>query len=211
MTNIENLRKEYLLAQLDENNVEKDPFKQFEKWFNEALNSEIYEPNAMSVATCIDNKPSLRVVLLKSFDKNGFVFFTNYNSHKGQEINENPHVALNIFWSELQRQVRIEGLAQKISNEKSKEYFHSRPKGSQIGAITSPQSQIISGREELENKYNELEEKYKDSEVPKPDYWGGYIVVPETIEFWQGRKSRLHDRIFFTKNDSEWSFVRLAP
>lgn len=211
MTNIEDLRKEYLLAKLDEESIERDPFKQFEKWFNEALNSKIYEPNAMSVATCINNKPSLRVVLLKSFDKNGFVFFTNYKSHKGQEIDENPNVAINFFWSELQRQVRIEGKAQKISDKKSEEYFHSRPKGSQIGALASPQSQVISGREELEKVYTDLEKKYKNSEVPKPDHWGGYIVIPETIEFWQGRESRLHDRIFFTKKHSEWEFVRLAP
>lgn len=211
MENIANLRQEYLLAELNEKNVESDPFKQFEKWFNEALKAELPEPNAMSVATCIDNKPSVRIVLLKEFDEKGFVFYTNYNSNKGKSINQNPNVALTFFWSELQRQVRIEGLAEKVSKEQSEKYFHSRPKGSQIGALASPQSQIINGRLELENKFTELENKYSDSEVPKPDNWGGYLVKPETIEFWQGRRSRLHDRIFFVKENNQWKFVRLAP
>jgi pyridoxamine 5'-phosphate oxidase len=211
MANIEELRKEYLLAKLDEGSVNSNPFIQFDKWFNEALNSGIYEPNAMSLATSINNKPSVRIVLLKGFDDSGFTFFTNYSSHKGQNIKENNNVALTFFWSELQRQVRIEGIAERISNDKSEEYFHSRPKGSQIGALVSSQSQIINGRKDLEEKYIELLKKYENIEVPKPENWGGYIVIPQTIEFWQGRESRLHDRIFFSKQNSEWSFVRLSP
>lgn len=211
MKKIQDLRKEYLVSKLDEENVDKNPFKQFEKWFNEAINSELNEPNAMSLATCIDNKPSLRIVLLKSFNENGFIFFTNYNSHKGKEIEENHNVALTFFWSELQRQVRIEGFVQKVSQKESEEYFHSRPKGSQVGALVSKQSSIIDGRKEIDIKYSELLKKYENIDVPKPENWGGYLVIPEKIEFWQGRENRLHDRILFTKNNSNWSFVRLSP
>lgn len=211
MKEIQALRKEYLLSKLDEDNIDKDPFKQFERWFKESINAELSEPNAMSLATCVNNKPSSRIVLLKSFNENGFKFFTNYNSHKGKEIEENPNVALTFFWSELQRQVRIEGIAQKVSEQESKEYFNSRPKGSQVGALVSKQSQVIKGRNELDNRYLELLKKYENTEVLKPEYWGGYIVIPDKIEFWQGRENRLHDRILFVKENNKWAFVRLSP
>lgn len=210
MENIENLRKDYSLAKLNEDSIDHDPFKQFEKWFNEALNSKLLEPNAMALATSVDDKPSVRIVLLKGFNEKGFIFYTNYNSHKGKALQNNPHIALTFFWSELQRQVRIEGKAEKISQEKSTEYFHSRPRGSQLGAAASPQSQIIT-REELEKTYSDLEKEYQDKEIHKPEHWGGFLVIPETIEFWQGRSSRLHDRIFFRKENGFWNFVRLAP
>ncbi len=210
MENIENLRKDYSLAQLNEENVDKDPFKQFEKWFNQAIESQLLESNAMAIATCVNDKPSVRMVLLKGFNEKGFIFYTNYDSHKGKSLLNNHNVALTFFWSELQRQVRIEGRAEKISQEKSTEYFHSRPRGSQLGAVASPQSQIIT-REELENNYETLDKEHKNSEIPKPENWGGFLVVPETIEFWQGRRSRLHDRIFFRKENGFWHFVRLAP
>ena len=210
MENIENLRKDYSIAQLNEENVNPDPFAQFEKWFNEALNAELPEPNAMAVATCSDDKPSVRIVLLKGFTDRGFIFYTNYNSHKGKSLQNNPNVALTFFWPELQRQIRIEGKAEKISQEKSTEYFHSRPRKSQLGALASPQSQIIT-REELQENYDNAEKEYDEKEVHKPEDWGGFLVVPETFEFWQGRRSRLHDRIFFRKDTGFWHFVRLAP
>lgn len=209
---IENLRKDYSLAELDESIVNKNPFKQFDKWFNEALNSNLSEPNAMALATSTrDGKPSLRIVLLKGFDEDGFVFYTNYKSRKGHELHENPYAAITFFWSELQRQVRIEGKISKVSREKSEEYFHSRPIKSQLGALASHQSQTLKNRQELDNIYKKLELEYQDKEIPKPEYWGGYILKPESIEFWQGRRSRLHDRILFTRNNNNWDISRLSP
>lgn len=210
---IENLRQEYRSASLSEKDVAADPISQFAKWFAEALDGGLYEPNAMTLATAThDGKPSARILLLKGFDKVGFTFYTNYLSRKGKEIAKNPSASMVFFWAELERQVRIEGTIEKISKEESEKYFQSRPKESQLGAIASQQSQEISGREGLENTWKELAEKYADKDVPKPAYWGGYILKPQIVEFWQGRLGRLHDRIVYKRSDKNtWKIVRLAP
>jgi len=198
---------------LDEKLIDRDPIKQFEKWFSDARNANLPLAESMSLATIrIDGKPAARMVLLKKVDQEGFVFFTNYTSAKARELEANPNVALVFFWSQLERQVRVEGRVSKTSVEESREYFETRPRESQIGAWASPQSQQISGREELEKRQAELEETYRDREVPVPDYWGGYRVTPERIEFWKGRIGRLHDRILYErKADGTWSIKRLAP
>lgn len=210
---LQNLRQDYSAATLSEKDVAASPIKQFNKWFNEALDAKIAEPNAMTLATATpDGRPSARIVLLKGFDDSGFAFYTNYLSRKGKELAKNPNAAVVFHWIELERQVRIEGTIEKLSKEQSDQYFHSRPKLSQIGALASPQSQEIADRAELENKMGELEAEYADKEVPKPSYWGGYILKPRLIEFWQGRRSRLHDRIVYKKVDNKsWKKVRLAP
>ena len=211
---ISNLREDYRARTLDITDVAKDPIQQFEIWFKEALDSAIKESNAMTVATVnTEGQPSARIVLLKGVDKKGFVFYTNYNSKKGIELAQNPNVALVFLWKELERQVRIEGIVKKTSVRQSTNYFHSRPQGSQIGAWASPQSQIVENRLELENNYEELKEKYKNKPtLPKPTHWGGYLVQPTLIEFWQGRSSRLHDRICYTLQEkNKWSIERLAP
>ncbi|TSJ39541.1 pyridoxamine 5'-phosphate oxidase [Mucilaginibacter corticis] len=210
---LQNLRQDYSAATLSEKSINVNPIKQFDIWFNEAVAAEIHEPNAMTLATATaDGRPSARIVLLKGFDANGFAFYTNYLSRKGKELTKNPNAAIVFFWGELERQVRIEGTIEKLSKEQSEQYFHSRPKLSQIGALASPQSQEIAGRDELEAKMSQLEGEYADKEVPKPSYWGGYILKPRLIEFWQGRRSRLHDRIVFKKIDNKsWKKVRLAP
>lgn len=210
---IQNLRQDYRSASLSENEVSKNPYHQFEKWFKEALQAEVLEPNAMTLATA--NKsgiPSARIVLLKEFTEEGFVFYTNYESQKGKEIEGNPYAALIFFWADLERQIRIEGVVEKVSEEESNQYFHSRPKGSQLGALTSPQSQTIPNRAFLEEKLAHLAKEYQDKEVKKPNYWGGYRVIPNRIEFWQGRSNRLHDRIVYSQSkDQTWKFERLAP
>ncbi len=211
---IADIRKDYSLLSLDENEVSSNPFDQFTKWWDEAIIAEIDEVNAMALATAgIDAKPTARIVLLKGYTNEGFIFFTNYNSAKGQEIATNHHVALLFFWKELERQIRIEGAIEKISSEDSDTYFNSRPGGSKIGAWASPQSQVIPNRSLLEKNIEDLTEKYPDENlVPRPDNWGGYIVKPNLIEFWQGRSSRLHDRLQYSLiENGEWKRERLAP
>lgn len=209
---LENLRQDYRSAQLNDNDVNKNPIKQFEKWFAEAMTAEIFEPNAMTLATADKSgKPNARIVLLKGFDENGFSFYTNYLSQKGKELKKNPQACLVFFWGELERQVRIEGKVEKLSKEASEKYFHSRPIASQIGAIASPQSQVLSDRKQLENKFEELTAQYEGKTIPKPAHWGGYIVKPISIEFWQGRRSRLHDRIKYDLINGKWQTNRLAP
>jgi pyridoxamine 5'-phosphate oxidase len=210
---LQNLRQDYSAATLSETSINVNPIKQFDIWFNEAVAAEIPEPNAMTLATATpDGRPSARIVLLKGFDMNGFAFYTNYLSRKGKELTKNPNAAIVFFWGELERQVRIEGTIEKLSKEQSEKYFQSRPKLSQIGALASPQSQEIPNREQLEAKMSQLEAEYGDNEIPKPSFWGGYILKPRLIEFWQGRPSRLHDRIAYKKIDNKnWKKVRLAP
>jgi len=209
---IEDIRKEYKLHSLLENDVDPDPIRQFHQWWNEALLSNIEEPNAMALAT--SNKkgnPSARIVLLKGLSNDGFVFYTNYESRKASEIKENPHASLLFFWKELERQVRIEGTVTKTSEEKSIDYFVSRPELSKIGAWSSPQSSVIPDRDHLEKNVTKYQQQFGDGEIPKPPHWGGYKVKPTLIEFWQGRPSRLHDRLQYTLNNEKWIIERLAP
>jgi pyridoxamine 5'-phosphate oxidase len=208
------LRKSYDKSSLDLSDVGDDPIGFFKKWFDEASNhSEIEEANAMSLATLgIDDFPKSRVVLLKAFTDKGFVFYTNYQSEKGLAIAHHPKVGLSFFWPPLERQVIIKGLIQKTSSDLSDEYFNSRPKGSQLGAIVSDQSNVISDRTIIEAKLNALEIQYKNEEIPRPDNWGGYLVIPKSIEFWQGRPNRLHDRIrCHLRQTGLWDLERLAP
>lgn len=211
--NLENLRIDYKSHKLSEKEVEKDPIKQFGLWFEEALKAGIPEPNAMTLATATkEGFPSARIVLMKGFDANGFSFYSNYLSKKGKELTKNPNAALVFFWPELERQIRIEGKVVKLSKEESEKYFHSRPLGSQIGAISSPQSQVIPNREVIELAYNTFEKKYEGQVIPKPSHWGGYILSPVSIEFWQGRPSRLHDRLKYALMEKgKWKIERLAP
>jgi len=207
------IRKEYQLQSLLETDVAGDPFEQFNRWWHEAVKSELDEVNAMTLATAsATGMPSARIVLLKSFSTGGFVFFTNYNSHKGKEMEENPYACLVFFWKELERQVRITGTIEKVSAAESDEYFNSRPVGSRIGAWASPQSSVIPSRETIENNIVKYEGAFAGAEIPRPPHWGGYIVKPMVIEFWQGRPNRLHDRIQYSKQqDGSWGFERLAP
>ena len=209
---IADIRRDYKLQSLLESDVATNPIQQFTKWWQEAINSNIDEVNAMTLATStIDGKPSARTVLLKDYDEQGFVFFTNYNSHKGKELNENPNAALVFFWKELERQIRIEGRVQKIETTKSDNYFNSRPISSRIGAWSSPQSEVIESREILEANEQNFIEKFGEV-IPRPAHWGGYIIQPNVIEFWQGRSSRLHDRLQYTlMENGVWKMERLAP
>lgn len=213
MIDLTTLRRNYARESLSENDVRPDPIDQFNFWFQEALSSALAEPNAMTLATATAaGRPSARTVLLKSVDQRGFVFFTNYESRKGQDLDVNPQAALLFTWLELERQVRIEGPVERVSVEESRAYFVSRPKGSQIGAWSSPQSRVIPDREVLETKVRELGEEYLHAEaLPLPPFWGGYRVRPESIEFWQGRESRLHDRIRYNREGERWLIERLAP
>lgn len=211
---ISHLRQEYEAPAFDVDTVSKDPIHQFGIWFNEALESGILEPNAMFLSTrSLEGRPSGRIVLLKSFDHRGFVFFTNYESRKGQELHAFPYATLTFWWDRLMRQIRIEGIVEKVSAKDSTDYFQTRPRGSQISAWASPQSQIIDDREVLEAQIAEYELKFEGREVlPRPEHWGGYVVIPDSIEFWQGRSNRLHDRLLFTNNgQGHWTLARLAP
>ena len=210
---LEAMRRSYGNTPLSPESVTENPFEQFRFWFENAVESEIYEPNAMMLSTATtEGKPSARIVLLKGIDENGFRFFTNYESSKGAEMAVNPQVALTFYWDKIHRQVRIEGKVEKISAEASTGYFQSRPKGSQIGAWASPQSRVITGREVLEHSMEKLAEKYSDEAVlPRPEHWGGYIVIPERMEFWQGRNNRLHDRVVYEKKNRGWKIFRVAP
>ena len=210
--NIAGIRKDYSLKTLLENEMSKDPMDTFATWWNEAVKSEIEEVNAMTLATCnTEGLPSARIVLLKGFSHDGFTFFTNYRSKKGNDLHENPRAALVFFWKELERQIRIEGTVEKLSDEDSQQYFSTRPVASQIGAWASPQSKVIENRRVIEKNAEGYTEQFKDALIPKPAHWGGYIVNPIKIEFWQGRSSRLHDRILYTHIDGEWKKERLAP
>ena len=213
MHNLAEIRKEYSKATLDITNVSNDPITQFNKWFDEAIKAKVLEPNAMSLATVSsDNRPSCRIVLLKGIEENKFLFYTNYQSHKGKELENNPVCALTFFWPELERQVRIEGIAGRVSENKSIEYFQSRPLDSQVSAWASPQSSIIQNRTILEDRVKQIEKKFEGNKVlTKPHQWGGYEVDPLLIEFWQGRESRLHDRLEYIKVDGSWQTHRLAP
>ncbi|GAV66799.1 Pyridox_oxidase domain-containing protein/YjeF_N domain-containing protein/PNPOx_C domain-containing protein [Cephalotus follicularis] len=211
------LREDYISPELLEEQVETDPIDQFRKWFDDAVTAGLREPNAMALSTTgKDGKPSSRIVLLKGVDKDGFVWYTNYGSRKGRDLSENPHASILFYWDGLNRQVRVEGSVQKVSDEESEQYFHSRPQGSQIGAIVSKQSTLIPGRHFLHQQYKELEEKFSDgSVIPKPKHWGGYRLKPELFEFWQGQKSRLHDRLQYSPREMNgkrvWEISRLAP
>ena len=213
MTSLADLRREYASRALTEADAHEDPIQQFSLWFGEALKSELLDVNAMTLATATRRgDPSARIVLLKGFDEAGFVFFTNYESAKGLVIAENPRACLLIFWGELERQVRITGNVTKTSSKESETYFQSRPFESQVGAWASAQSRTVADRAALESRFAELAAKYAGGPVPLPPFWGGYRVAPETIEFWQGRKSRLHDRLLYTWHaGGSWSRARLAP
>lgn len=212
MSKLQDIRKDYKKHQLLEGELLATPFLQFEAWFQEALNAQVNEPNAMTLATVTDNKPHSRVVLLKGLEQEQFIFFTNYNSKKGHEIASNPEASLLFFWPELERQIRIEGTLQKTSAEYSDQYFSVRPRASQIGAIASKQSSVLKSREELEQKVEELTQQFGENPIQRPENWGGYALQANYFEFWQGRPSRLHDRIVFTKNEhNNWEITRLYP
>jgi pyridoxamine 5'-phosphate oxidase len=210
--NLADLRREYALQELSEDSVAADPFVQFANWFDEYLSSGPPEPSAVLVSTVGDDgSPSSRVVLLKGFDPNGFVFFTNYGSKKGRDISLNPSVALHFFWPELERQVAIAGRAERISREESETYFASRPFESRLGAWASKQSERLSSRKELEDRLEEIRGRFSDGDIPCPPFWGGFRVVPRRFEFWQGRPSRLHDRICYEMDNGDWRILRLYP
>ncbi len=211
--NIADIRKNYSQKKLSEKKADANPMKQFAKWWKQAVASKIDEVNAMTLATASqDGVPAARIVLLKGVDENGFIFFTNYESFKGQQLTENPKACLVFFWKKLERQVRITGLVEKISAAASDEYFYSRPEGSQLGAIASPQSRIIENREWLDEHFKKLKKQLKKETIQRPEHWGGYIVKPVIIEFWQGRPSRLHDRLQYSLQETgEWKIERLAP
>ena len=209
---IADIRKDYQLKSLAESEVEKDPFAQFSVWWEEAVQSAIVEVNAMALSTVSpEGRPSSRIVLLKGYTEEGFVFFTNYTSDKGKQIEQNQHVSLLFFWKELERQVRIEGTASKIAAEESDAYFNSRPIGSRLGAWASPQSQKIADRAILDQELEKITAQFQENEITRPPHWGGYRVEPTRIEFWQGRSSRLHDRILYEQVDQQWQISRLAP
>jgi pyridoxamine 5'-phosphate oxidase len=212
-TSIADIRKEYKLQTLSEDDVVKDPLSQFDKWWQEAIHAGIDEPNAMTLATAsADGMPDARIVLLKGFNTQGFTFFTNYNSAKGTQLLENPRASLVFFWKELERQVRISGLVSLAAEKVSDEYFNSRPEGSRIGAWASPQSEPIESREWLEENEKKFQEEWAGRTIIRPPHWGGYLLKPVRMEFWQGRPSRLHDRLLYTlQKNGSWKIERLAP
>jgi len=206
------LRHDFSKQTLDKKDVNNNPFIQFEKWIKEAIEAQVNEPNAMTLCTATkEGKPSARIVLLRNFTEDGFIYYTNYTSRKGIEISDNPNCAILFFWPELERQIRIEGEVQKQTSEESDLYFNTRPRESKIGAWTSSQSKVISDREVLNKEFEINSNKYPTDMIPRPAFWGGYIVKPLTIEFWQGRPNRLHDRILYTKENNNWKIDRLAP
>ena len=212
MDRLARLREEYTRAGLGESDVDPNPIEQFRGWFGEALAADLHEPNAMTLATATpDGRPSARVVLLKGFDERGFVFYTNYEGRKSTEIEANPRAALVFYWGELERQVRVEGRVSRVPDEASDAYFAERPRGSQLGAWASEQSRPVRDRGALEERLRELEGEYEGREVPRPPFWGGYRVEPETIEFWQGRENRLHDRLRYRRSTGGWKIERLQP
>lgn len=209
---IPDLRREYTRAGLDESDLPPDPIQQFRLWFDDAASAGLHEPNAMSLATATpDGSPSARTVLLKGFDENGFTFYTDYDSRKGRELEENPRAALLFYWGELERQVRIEGSASRLTGEESDAYFGGRPRGSQLSALASEQSSTLESRAELEERVRELEREYEGREIPRPASWGGYRLLPERVEFWQGRENRLHDRLLYVREGGGWRIERLQP
>ncbi len=209
--NLKNMRLNYEQGQLLESNIKMNPFELFRKWFDQAVEAKIIEPNAMTIATATkEGIPSARVVLLKGFDETGFVFYTNYHSRKGKELNDNPFAAILFWWREFERQIRIEGKIEKISRKESEEYFNQRPLKSRYGTLASEQSEIIENREVLERRFADLEKQY-GANPPTPENWGGYKLIPAKFEFWQGRTSRLHDRICYHKENNNWKIFRLQP
>jgi len=206
------MRKEYTKAGLERKDLASDPFLQFDRWFKQAIEADMLEPNAFDLATVgPDMQPRSRVVLLKYYDKEGFVFFTNYESRKGRDIAVNPKVAMLFPWLELERQVKIEGVVKKLDKKDSLKYFLTRPRGSQLGAWVSRQSSIISTRKLLEQKMEEVKQRFKDGKIPIPDFWGGYKIIPHRFEFWQGRQNRLHDRFEYSLKQNDWKIERLSP
>ena len=212
MKKLFDFREEYKTGELNESGMKANPIEQFQLWLQAAIDSKIPEPNAMTIATCTANgKPSARVVLLKEINKNGFVFFTNYLSRKGRELLENPFATLVFDWHSIERQVRVEGRVEKLSTLDSDVYFNERPREAQIGAWSSPQSKILNNREELEQRQVSFEEKFNNRKIFRPSNWGGFILLPATIEFWQGRPGRLHDRLVYLRTEEGWTLHRLAP
>ena len=212
VTAIADLRRDYALATLGEADVDPSPIRQFERWFAEARSAEVLEPNAMTLATATrDGRPSARMVLLKGVDDRGFVFYSDHRSYKGGQLAENPRAALVLYWGELERQVRIEGVVERVSPEESEAYYRSRPLGSRVGAWASHQSAVLADRAQLEERWAEVARQYEGGDPPLPPHWGGYRVAPESVEFWQGRRSRLHDRLWYRRSGDDWVTERLAP
>lgn len=212
MTDLASLRRDYTLASLDESEVHEDPFEQFSRWFDEARRAEVGEPNAMTLATATaEGVPSARTVLLKSFDPRGFVFFTNHDSQKGTELTRNPRASLVFFWQPIERQVLIAGTVARVAREESEDYFRQRPRLSQLGAWASAQSQVVPSRRALEDRFAEVEARFAGQEIPCPPHWGGFRLAPTHIEFWQGRRSRLHDRIRYVRKGEGWLVERVCP
>lgn len=209
---IEQIRRDFAKEELNESTIAENPIQQFSTWFEQALSADLLDPNAMTLSTVNkEGVPSSRIVLLKGVDEQGFRFYTNYKSKKGTELAENPNAALCFYWAALERQVRIEGKVQKLSHDQSEIYFHKRPRLSQLGAWASQQSSKVASRQELESRFDEVKERFEGKEVPLPDFWGGYRLIPDRIEFWQGRRGRLHDRICYKRKNDDWEVFRLSP